>query len=90
MMSQLHLLQRAEGKRVFTPQTINLFMKGVHMVDYFPVSPNRKFPKPAPDPEEIDEVTQDAIVDVVLNIYEEKRDAKSITLRISFRLPDNA
>jgi hypothetical protein len=60
------------------------------MVDYLPLrSNNRKFQEPAPEPEEIDEATQDAIVDVVLNVYREKRDAHSIALRISFRLPDN-
>jgi hypothetical protein len=60
------------------------------MVDYFPVSHNRKFPEPAPEPEPDEESVQDATVDVVLNVYKEKRDAHSIALRISFRLPDNA
>jgi hypothetical protein len=60
---------------------------GIYMVDYFPIQ-NRKFPEPAPEPEEIDETAHDATVDVVLNVYKEKRDAHSIALRISFRLPD--
>ena len=60
------------------------------MVDYFPVSQNRKFPEPAPEPEADDAAVQDAAVDVVLNVYKEKRDGYSIALRISFRLPDNA
>ncbi len=59
------------------------------MVDHFPLSQNRKFPEPAPDPEADEEAVQDAIVDVVLNVFKERRDAQSIALRISFRLPEN-
>jgi hypothetical protein len=60
------------------------------MIDYFPVSRNRKFPEPEPEPEEEEAQVQDATVDVVLNVYKERKDAHSIALRISFRLPDKA
>jgi hypothetical protein len=60
------------------------------MVDYFPVSQNRKLPEPAPEPEPDDAAMLHPTVDVVLNVYKEKRDAHSIALRISFRLPDKA
>ena len=60
------------------------------MVDYIPVYQNRKFPEPAPEPEADEEAAQDATLDVVLNVFKEKRDAQSITLHISFRLPDKA
>lgn len=58
------------------------------MVDYLPLSQNRKFPEKAPAPEEIDEPVQDATVDVALNIYREKNNAQTFALRITFRLPD--
>jgi hypothetical protein len=59
------------------------------MVDHYPLtSNNHKLPDPDPEVEE--ETAQDATVDVVLNVYKEKRDAHSIALRISFRLPDKA
>jgi ParB/RepB/Spo0J family partition protein len=48
------------------------------MVDNHPIrTHNWKFPEPALEPEEIDEATQEAIVDVVLNVYKEKRDGYS-------------
>ena len=58
------------------------------MVDYFPVSQNRKFPKPDPEPEaeEEEEVREPVVVDLVYNAYEE-RNGKTIALKISFRLP---
>jgi hypothetical protein len=59
------------------------------MMDYFPIPQNRKFPEPAPEPEPDEEAVQDATVDVVLNVYKEKRDGQSIALHISFRLPEN-
>jgi hypothetical protein len=59
------------------------------LVDYFPVSQNRKFPEPAPEPEADDATVLHPMVDVVLNVYKEKRDAQSIALRVSFHLPDN-
>jgi hypothetical protein len=60
------------------------------MVDYFPVSPNRKFPEPAPEPEAEDVVAKDATMDVVVNVYKGKQDGYSIALRLSFNLPDKA
>jgi hypothetical protein len=59
------------------------------MVDYQSIrSYNSKFPEAAPEPEEGDAAAHDATVDVVLNVYKEKRDGQSIAVRISFRLPD--
>lgn len=56
------------------------------MVDSRPIrSYNSKFPKPEPELDE--EAVQDAMVDVVLNVYRERKDAHSIALRLSFRLP---
>jgi hypothetical protein len=60
------------------------------MVDYFPVSQNRKFPDPAPEPEADDAATKDATMDVVVNVYKEHRDGYSIAVRLSFRLPEKA
>jgi hypothetical protein len=60
------------------------------MLDYFPVSHNRKFPEPAPEPEDLDEPAQDAIVDVVLNVYRERNNSQCIAIKISFRLPNTA
>jgi hypothetical protein len=58
-------------------------------VDYLPRrSNNSKFPEPAPEPEEIDEAAHDASIDVVLNVFKEKRGGQSIALRIIFRLPE--
>jgi hypothetical protein len=57
------------------------------MVDYYPVSQNRKSPESAPEPEKGDEELPESIVAVVWNVYEEKGNAKSLALRISIRLP---
>jgi hypothetical protein len=54
------------------------------MVDYLPLSINRKLPEPEQDEEQ--EVLE-PVIDVVYNVYQEKGDAKSFALKISFRLP---
>jgi hypothetical protein len=54
------------------------------MVDYLPLSINWKLPEP--EPEEEQEVLE-PVIDVVYNVYQEKGDAKSFALKISFRLP---
>jgi hypothetical protein len=57
------------------------------MVDYYPIR-SHKHKLPAPEQEADDEAVQDATVDVVVNLYKERRDAHSSALRISFRLPE--
>jgi hypothetical protein len=59
------------------------------MVDYFPTRSNHSHP-PEPEPEAVDAAAQDATLDVVINYYKERRDAQSIAVRISFRLPEKA
>jgi hypothetical protein len=54
------------------------------MVDYLPLSINRKLPEPEQDEEQ--EVLE-PVIDVVYNVYQEKGDAKSFALKISIRLP---
>jgi hypothetical protein len=55
------------------------------MVDYYPL---RYTTRKLPEPEEGDDVeVLEPVVDVVVNTYQEKGDAKSFALKISVRLP---
>jgi hypothetical protein len=59
------------------------------MVDYQPIrSTNHKQPAAEPDEEARDVLEPQ--VDVVLNTYHEKGDAKSFALKVSIRLPLNS
>jgi hypothetical protein len=55
------------------------------MVDYFPLrSNNNNLPDPEPEEEQ---AVLEPQVDVVINSYHEKGDAKSFALKVSIRLP---
>jgi hypothetical protein len=58
------------------------------MVDYVPVSQNRKFPEPDPEPE-VEQALSEPVVDVVYNVFQEKGGAKSFAVKVSIRLPVN-
>jgi hypothetical protein len=54
------------------------------MVDYYPL---RYTTRKLPEPEEEGQELLQPVVDVVVNTYQEKGDAKSFALKISVRLP---
>jgi hypothetical protein len=57
------------------------------MVDYVPLrSNNWKLPEPEPEPDE-EPAALAPVIDVVINSYHEKGDAKSFALKLSIRLP---
>jgi hypothetical protein len=54
------------------------------MVDYFPLSTNRKLPDPEPEEEQ---AVLEPVIDVVVNTYQEKEECRSFALKLSIRLP---
>jgi hypothetical protein len=59
------------------------------MVEYLPLQHNT-WNRPEPEPDEEAGDVLEPQVDVVVNTYHEKGDAKSFALKISIRLPLNA
>jgi hypothetical protein len=56
------------------------------MVDDHPIR-THNWKLPEPEPEVDDEAVLEPTVDVVVNVYREKRDGKTVALKISIRLP---